>query len=233
MRRLTFTFDNGPSPGATEAVLDFLEERSIRATFFLVGAQLADDKAKRLAELAHSQGHWIGNHTFSHSTPLGLDGGRERVEHEIGTTQDCLGDLAHRRKFFRPNGGGTTGPHLLSREAVDYLQENKFTLVTWNSVPGDWKQPHEDWLPKAIEDLDKQDWTVIVLHDQYIAPMIDLLSRFHDELVRRDIAVVQDFPPACVPIEMGTVRRDLSDIAALAPAAYGDEYPRPAARCEP
>ena len=180
MKRLTFTFDNGPCPGATEAVLDFLAERSIKATFFLVGAQLADDDARHLAELAHSQGHWIGNHTFSHSTPLGLDGSRKRVEREIGETQRCLGDLAHRRKFFRPNGGGVAGPHLLSPEAVDYIQENRFTLVTWNSVPGDWKQPHEDWFPRAVRDLERQDWTVLVLHDPYIASMIDLLSHFHD-----------------------------------------------------
>jgi peptidoglycan/xylan/chitin deacetylase (PgdA/CDA1 family) len=230
MKRLTFTFDNGPCPGATEAVLEFLAERSIKATFFLVGAQLADGNATCLAKLAHSQGHWIGNHTFSHSTPLGLDGSRERVEREIGDTQRCLGDLAHPRKFFRPNGGGTAGPHLLSPEAVDYIQENRFTLVTWNSVPGDWKEPHEDWLPRAIRDLERQDWTVLVLHDQYIASMIGLLSHFHDELVRRGISVVQDFPSSCVPIEMGTVRGDLSGIAGSPTAAAADEFPRPALR---
>lgn len=230
MKRLTFTFDNGPCPGATETILDFLAARSIKATFFLVGAQIEDGDTKLLAELAHSHGHWIGNHTFSHSTPLGVDGGRERVEHEIGDTQRRLGDLAHPRKFFRPNGGGIAGPHLLSLEAIDYIQENRFTVVTWNSAPGDWKQPHEDWLPRAILDLEQQDWTVLVLHDQHIAPMIDLLSRFHDELVRRDIEVVQVFPPSCVPIEMGTIRCDLSDIAGSPAAASDDDFRPPLRR---
>ena len=63
MQRLTFTFDNGPAPGATEKVLDFLAERAIKATFFVVGARLRTPQGRQLAERAHAEGHWIGNHT--------------------------------------------------------------------------------------------------------------------------------------------------------------------------
>jgi peptidoglycan-N-acetylglucosamine deacetylase len=227
MRRLTFTFDNGPCPGATETVLDFLAARAIKATFFVTGAGLADPDTHRLAGRAHDEGHWIGNHTLSHATPLGRDGGRRRVEHEIGETQRRLGALAHPNKLFRPNGGGGLGRHLLSPEAVDYLVEHRFTLVTWNSVPGDWKPPHDAWLARAIEDLEQQDWTLLVLHDLHIASMIDSLSDFHDELVRRGITVTQAFPPSCVPIEAGRITGDLSSLTTPGTAPEGTSPPWP------
>ncbi len=210
MKRLTFTFDNGPCPGATDRLLDFLAERRIKATFFVIGRLLADPERQRLADRAKAEGHWIGNHTFSHATPLGVDGSPERVRHEIGDTQRQLGALAHPARLFRPNGGGELGPHVLSGAAIDYLKEHRFTLVTWNSVPSDWKEPHEAWFDRALADLDKDPWTVLVLHDEHIAQMTDLLARFCDELGRRAIEIVQDFPAACVPIDRGCPREGLS-----------------------
>lgn len=212
MKRLTFTFDNGPCPGATDRLLDFLGGRGIKATFFVIGRLLAEPERRPLAERAKAEGHWIGNHTFNHATPLGKDGGLERVRHEIGDTQRELGELAHPRKFFRPNGGGRAGPHLLSGEAVGYLRENRFTLVTWNSVPGDWLSPHEAWYDRALADVDRHDWTLLVLHDEYIGAMLDLLGRFCDELERRKVEIVQDFPAECVPIEKGLPVGSLSQL---------------------
>src|SRR3712207_8879193 len=59
MPRLTLTFDNGPWLGATEAVLDILAERSVRATFFVVGERLKALGGRALAERARAAGHWI------------------------------------------------------------------------------------------------------------------------------------------------------------------------------
>lgn len=203
--RLTYTFDNGPWPGATDKLLDFLDERDIKATFFVVGERLTDPEARQLAERAKAEGHWIGNHTLTHSTPLGRDGDAERVEREIGETERLIGDLAHPRKFFRPNGSGSLGHHILSPEALDYLARNRYTMVTWNSVPRDWVEPHRDWLERAEADLERLDWPLLVLHDQFIAGMLDTLARFHDGLLARSVEVVQDFDPAYLPIEMGEI----------------------------
>ncbi|MBZ8133733.1 polysaccharide deacetylase family protein [Afifella sp. IM 167] len=203
MPKLTFTFDNGPWPGATDAVLDFLAERSIKASFFVVGERIAAEGGRALAERAHSEGHYIANHTLTHGTPLGRDGGRERVQREIGETEKLIDGLAHPRKFFRPNGSGALGPHLLSPEAIAYLQEHAYTVITWNNVPGDWLAPHEDWYETALKDLEGADWTVLVLHDQHIARMLDLLARFCDELQARGIDIVQDFPASCTVMEKG------------------------------
>ena len=66
---VTLTFDNGPDPEATPHVLDVLAARDLKATFFVVGERLA--AARHLAERAHAEGHWIGNHTWTHRAPFG------------------------------------------------------------------------------------------------------------------------------------------------------------------
>ena len=209
MKRLTFSFDNGPRPGATEPLLDFLRAREIRATFFVVGEAL-DAAGLALIERANREGHWIGNHTLTHGPPLGLEGDADRVAREIGETERLIGPLAHADRLFRPNGAGALGPHLLSPSAVSYLSEHSYTVVTWNNVPGDFRAPHEAWLPRALDTIEEQDWSLIVLHDQFIAPMLDLLARFCDALEDRGVAIEQSFPPSSILMERGTPTRDLS-----------------------
>ncbi|WP_420724894.1 polysaccharide deacetylase family protein [Hwanghaeella sp. LZ110] len=211
-RRLTYTFDNGPWPGTTERLLDFLAEREIKATFFVVGERLQDPESRRLTERAWQEGHWIGNHTLTHTTPLGRDGDRARVEREIGETEKLLGDMAHPRKFFRPNGSGSLGSHILSPDARDFLVENKYTMVTWNSVPQDWIDPHRDWLDRAKQDLETLDWPLLVLHDKFIGDMVDTLTQFHDHLLDQGVEVTQDFDPTYLPIDQGVTRPDLADL---------------------
>src|SRR6476469_9751816 len=119
---VTLTFDNGPAPGTTEWVLDLLAERKLPATFFVVGTMLHRKGARALAERAVAEGHWVGNHSMTHTTPLGAGLDRDEVVREIQGTQDLLGDLVHDRRFFRPfGGGGLIGPHLLGPAAVDLL----------------------------------------------------------------------------------------------------------------
>ena len=209
---LTFTFDNGPVPGATDKVLDFLAARSIKAIFFVVGSHLRTPDGRRLAERAHAEGHWIGNHTYGHGEPLGVSGSRRRVEHEIGETQRLLGPLAHPQRLFRPNGRGALGPHLLSRHAVDYLVEHRFTVATWNNVPRDWQEPKRNWLERALASLAASSWSVLVLHDEHIAGMMDTLSEFHRRIVEADIEIVQDLPASCMPIRNGTITAHLDGL---------------------
>jgi peptidoglycan/xylan/chitin deacetylase (PgdA/CDA1 family) len=71
MKRVTLTFDNGPTPGVTDQVLGILSARGIQTSFFIVGKKLMEHEARALAVRAHSEGHWIGNHSFTHSAPLG------------------------------------------------------------------------------------------------------------------------------------------------------------------
>ena len=62
-RSLAFTFDDGPDPSWTPAILDALERSQARATFFFCGAAVEHypDMARRAAER-----HEIGTHLYSH-----------------------------------------------------------------------------------------------------------------------------------------------------------------------
>src|SRR3954447_15775185 len=81
---LTLTFDNGPEPDVTPRVLDILRERGIKTTFFVIGEKLGDPERRQLAARAYGEGHWIGNHTFTHSVPLGQQRDAKTAQNEIG-----------------------------------------------------------------------------------------------------------------------------------------------------
>jgi peptidoglycan/xylan/chitin deacetylase (PgdA/CDA1 family) len=199
---ITLTFDNGPEPEATPLVLDVLRRRRLHATFFVIGRKLADPACRKLAEQAHAEGHWIGNHTWSHGGPLGLRTDAGHAEAEIGRTETLLGTLAHPDKLFRPvGGGGALGPHLLSTEARDRLAAGQHTLVTWSAVPGDWRDP-DGWPPRALAECLAQPRPVLVLHDLPGGAMRHLdatLGRLSDA----GAAFVQEFPPSCLPMRGG------------------------------
>lgn len=211
---LTLTFDNGPEPEVTPLVLDTLARRDIKATFFVIGQKIADPERRALAERAHAEGHWIGNHSWTHSVPLGERPGRDVAEMEIGNTQRVIGDLAHARKYFRPFGGGSLSRRLLSPEVVDFLKAGGFSCVLWNSLPRDWNDP-EGWVERAIEQCQSQSWSLMVLHDLPTGAMRHL-DRFLDRV--RDLGgrLRQDFPPDCVPMVDGIVVRPIDNYVAVA-----------------
>jgi peptidoglycan/xylan/chitin deacetylase (PgdA/CDA1 family) len=138
---LTLTFDNGPEPETTPFVLDVLAGRSIRTTFFVVGHKLSTPEGRELARRAHEEGHWIGNHTWSHSVPLGLLKDPRTIGKEIRNTQEAIGGLAHPHRYFRPFGqGGNLDERLLNPVVLGVLAAERMSCVLWNAIPGDWKE---------------------------------------------------------------------------------------------
>jgi peptidoglycan/xylan/chitin deacetylase (PgdA/CDA1 family) len=202
--QVTLTFDNGPEPGVTDRVLDVLAATGVKATFFALGAKLADPRRRALAERAHAEGHWIGNHTWSHAEPLGRIAEASRVVSEIVETQALIGALSHPDRLFRPfGGGGAIGTHLLSPAAVEVLQSEKMSCVLWNAVPRDWENPL-GWPEVALAQCLQQPWTLLVLHDLPTGAMSRLLV-FIDRVREHGGRFRQDFPPECVPIRNGEV----------------------------
>jgi peptidoglycan-N-acetylglucosamine deacetylase len=210
--RITLSFDNGPVPGSTDRILDVLGARGLRATFFALGRLAAAPEGRALLERAKREGHWIGNHTMSHGTPLGESADPRHVEREIEAAERVLGELALPQRLFRPHGGGRLGPHLLSPAARDWLIARRYTVVTWNNVPGDWIEPRREWVGRALATAEQQDWSLLVLHDPYLAHMMDTLPAFLDEVTRHGGSFEQDFPPSCVPIRQGAVLQPLDFI---------------------
>ena len=192
-RRVTLTFDNGPVAGVTERVLDVLEQAQIRSTFFLIGRNLDDPAAAGLMRRAQAAGHWIGNHTLSHTVALGDRPARDYAVNEIEGAQARIGSFSHAEKLFRPYGNsGLLGPHLLSRAALDYLVAQNYRTITWNNVPGDWKDP-DGWVGRCIALAAGQPWSVADLHDLEggcLARLPELLRRLED----LGVTFEQDFP---------------------------------------
>jgi peptidoglycan-N-acetylglucosamine deacetylase len=200
--KITLSFDNGPEPEVTDHVLDVLGAHGVRSTFFVIGQKLADPERRACAERARAEGHWIGNHSLTHTQPFGRRADRDGAEDEIGRAQRMLGALAHPDRFFRPfGGGGALDSGLLNRKVVDYLCAGGFTCVLWDCVPRDWEDP-DGWVERALAQCRAMPCSVVVLHDLPTGAMLNL-ERFIVRLGEAGAEIVQDFPPACVPILRG------------------------------
>jgi peptidoglycan/xylan/chitin deacetylase (PgdA/CDA1 family) len=196
---LTLSFDNGPTPEVTPQVLDVLERRGVKSTFFVIGEKLARAGGHALAERVHAEGHWIGNHTWSHSLPFGLMP-PDAANAEFDRTQEAIGALAHAHRFFRPYGqGGNLDRRLLSRPVLDHLAQARATIVLWSSLPRDWKDT-EGWIDRALEQCAALPWSLMVLHDIGGGAMRHL-DRFIGLVADRGGRIRQEFPPDCTQMK--------------------------------
>ena len=204
MLDLTLTFDNGPEPTVTPHVLDVLGERGIKTTFFVIGEKLTDPERRKLAVRAHDEGHWIGNHTYTHTVPLGQQRGEKTAEMKSAERKRRSGKSAHTRLWFQPfGGGGNLDDRLLKPSVVDYLTCNKYSCVLWNAIPRDWGDPG-GWIVRALDQIRSQPWSLMVLHDLPTGAM-DHLESFLDRAAEIGARFHQNFPPDCVPILSGEI----------------------------
>jgi peptidoglycan/xylan/chitin deacetylase (PgdA/CDA1 family) len=211
-RHVTLTFDNGPTPGITEQVLDVLAERGLPATFFVVGTQVRRAGGRALAERAVAQGHRVGHHTATHTVLLGdAPDPAAAVEAEIAAFAGEVMEICPAEKLFRPYAaGGVLDRRVFSREAITFFQEKGYTCVLWNSVPHDWEDP-AGWVDRALADVAGQPWTVVVLHDIDTGAM-RALPRFLDTLGDMGASVLAGYPDSCLPIKEGKVQHSLSHL---------------------
>ena len=63
-KEVVLTFDDGPYPGTTPAILNSLKRECVRATFFLLGQHA--EQQPQLARRILAEGHTVGHHTYSH-----------------------------------------------------------------------------------------------------------------------------------------------------------------------
>ncbi len=163
--KVTLSFDNGPHPDVTPAVLDLLARHKIQAHFFVLGQNIARPAGHALAARARDEKHLVGNHSYTHSVPLGDDPRPDAVAREIAATEALLEAIVPGERRFRPfGGGGLLGPHLLSEPALAYLCEHRYSCILWDSVPRDWVDP-AGWPATALADIETRPHSVLVLHD--------------------------------------------------------------------
>jgi peptidoglycan/xylan/chitin deacetylase (PgdA/CDA1 family) len=129
-KELYLTFDDGPTPGVTEWVLETLDKWNAQATFFCIGKNLAAHP--KLAGKLSDSGHTLGNHTFDH-----LNGWKTlTMEYldSVARTQALLENLRHREnttRYFRPPYGKCT---LRQSKAI---RRNDYEIVMWDVLSGD------------------------------------------------------------------------------------------------
>jgi peptidoglycan-N-acetylglucosamine deacetylase len=200
---VTLSFDNGPEPEVTSHVLDTLAKHCLKASFFVMGRKVVTREGRALAMRARDEGHWVGNHTYSHTHPLGeLD--RAAALREFEQAEESLSWLEQKPRLFRPYGrAGKLGRHLLHPAVVERLAAGRFSTVLWNCVPGDWRDP-DGWVTTALEQISERDWSLVVLHDQPSGAMKHL-DRFLIALKETDVQIVQEYPKDCVPMREGRI----------------------------
>jgi peptidoglycan/xylan/chitin deacetylase (PgdA/CDA1 family) len=148
MKKLSLTFDDGPSPPCTEALLDVLSRHSVPATFFMIGERMQAQEAT--VKRVEQAGHVIGNHSRTHRNLRGA------------TSEDLAREIKHWGKYFRPPGGH------YDEAVLDYLRQNNIQLVLWDAEGLDWKLKTADeivgYLAAQIASLDDGSG-IVLLHD--------------------------------------------------------------------
>ena len=105
---VAITFDDGPDPVSTPALLELLSKHKIYATFFVTGKEAF--KHPELIKEILAEGHTVGNHSYSHDNLI-MFKSTKALTKEIASAQDILGEFGIRPLAFRPPVG-ITNPRL-------------------------------------------------------------------------------------------------------------------------
>ena len=177
--QIALTFDDGPTPGVTERILDEFKQRGLHATFFMIGRRIA--AAPDLARRVVAEGHEVGNHTFTHPKLTELP--PALVEEEIQKTQDVIaGTLGLQPAWFRP-------PYLAFRQELGAFVHNRgMRVVEANVDPSDWSQPGEDKIIEVIT-RDAKPGAIVICHDMH-AQTANAIATVLDRLVAAGLTPV-------------------------------------------
>ncbi len=143
------TFDDGPTPGVTEWILDELARWDARATFFCLGRNVEahPDLYARIVD----EGHRVGNHTHSHTDGWGCDAARyvADVDRAAGAIDSHL---------FRPPYG-----RISPREAK--VLAERYRIVMWNIISRDYNRglSPRGCLANVVRHVEPGD--IVVFHD--------------------------------------------------------------------
>jgi peptidoglycan/xylan/chitin deacetylase (PgdA/CDA1 family) len=158
-RQVMLTFDDGPSATTTPRLLDLLKEFGIKATFFVVGRNIADTQGLAIIKRMADEGHQIGNHSYSHPRLTELN--TAQIEQEIKQTEDLIGSLDNGIKLFRPPFGFHNADVDRAAEALGYKS------VLWNVSTLDWREHYQNrrWVSHALRQIEAGRDCIVLAHD--------------------------------------------------------------------
>ena len=179
------TFDDGPHPQATPAVLDILDKAAVKAVFFLVGEQV--QRWPTLAAEIPAAGHTIGVHGFRHQSRRqwtarllrdDLNRARSALHDATGTTP----------RLYRPPHG------LLTLAGLHEIRTQGLDLLLWSRWGRDWERSATvESITRHLTDATEAG-DILLLHDadHYASPgswkiTVAALPPILDELARKGL----------------------------------------------
>lgn len=179
---VALTFDDGPHPIHTPALLDALQERDARATFFLLGSKIKEHP--EIVARMHEEGHLIGNHTYSHPILQYLNNSC-MLEEIVSTNlliEKITGNLPN---IFRPPFGQKDS------RVIDVARQLNMSVILWSVDPWDWAYRNtnitfEETVESIYESIMEylKDGSIVVLHDVFettIAAAIKVMDTLIDK----------------------------------------------------
>jgi peptidoglycan-N-acetylglucosamine deacetylase len=193
--KIALTFDDGPDPEWTPAILDILKEKHVKATFFVIGENAEANPG--LIERIIDEGHDLGNHTFTHPNLADTPG--EGVALELNATQRLVEALTGRSmRLFRPPYLGDAEPASGDEiTPVEIAQSMGYITVGEHADTEDWTLPPPETMIKTVmgeitNTNPELRGNIILLHDsggdrsrtvEVLGPLIDQLRARHYKIV--------------------------------------------------
>ncbi|MHA6203859.1 polysaccharide deacetylase family protein [Dyella soli] len=155
-KAIYLTFDDGPHPDHTPALLDLLRAHDARATFFLIGREA--ERYPRLAERIVAEGHQLGNHSYNHPAFHALS--HDQQWEEIVRTERVLTSIDGRTQHrFRPPRG-VFSPALALRFAC-----SRRNLAYWSYDSLDYQGRAPTDLAEQLRQRPPSAGEVLLMHD--------------------------------------------------------------------
>jgi len=173
---VALTFDDGPSASPTRRLLDILEEKQVKATFFLIGANIAQNR--EVTQRIQAEGHQIGNHTYSHPELFCFLSPR-RLFREIAEGQRVIREVTGISPRYFRSPAGLRHPLLslyLKRVGVEY--------ISWEIRPFDTRPLRPEVMLLRIT-RKVRPGAIILLQcgaREQVAAMLEMLPQLIDQL---------------------------------------------------
>ena len=157
---IALTFDDGPHPRYTDEILDILSEYNVKATFFVIGknAELYKKQLKRIV----SEGHEIGNHTYSHVTSGKVT--EAEFQHELEKTHEIIKSITGiDTTLFRPPTGYCDVTTVKSAARLNYK------IIVWTVDTKDWAHVSTENIVSNVKNY-VSGGHIVLFHDYVTAP---------------------------------------------------------------
>ena len=183
-KTICLTFDDGPTDSTTPYVLDALAKEGIRATFFVIGQQIAGREGTLRRTFA--EGHTVGIHTYTHEYTK-IYASEKSLLADIERCRDAIRAVhpAFNGRLYR-FPGGSFGVRESLRKAV---RAAGWEAHDWNASVEDAVSPHasaQTLFENAVSSAKEKDSVVLLLHDgvgyqETVKALPALISYFRKE----------------------------------------------------